>query len=499
MRYLFSFLLFLISFSTVTAQTVEEAVRLSNTNAGATARVLGIGGAFTSLGADFASNYINPAGIGMYRSSEYSLSPGFQFHNSKSSYLGNTENATKNNFNIGQFGMVISRPRRGESKLRAVNYGIGVNRTNNFNTTQYYEAFNRDNSIADFFIEDANGNTVSEINANQGSYANLALSTGIIRPVGTNPTLYNSTLNFAEDTTGNNLGLQQSESITSERAFDSFNLSIGANIEDKLFIGGSIGVPNYRFTKEFDYYERDTEQNVPQLTELNLYIRETTDGSGLNLSLGAIYRATQNIRVGLSIQSPSYLAFESNFQLLLASVIEDYPNEGEVSEFSQTPGEGSLLYAVTTPMRFNLGASYLNAKGFVSADVEYIPHQSTEYFIEDNGIQAIIDYQNDLNNQIKDELSATINLRLGGEYVLNKYRLRAGYALQQSPTEITSTKQTISIGGGYRGGTAFVDLAGLLSLSNETYLPYPLSSETVSNVTFNNTAISIISTFGVKF
>jgi len=499
MRYISIILVSLLFSVNLIAQTIEEAIRLSNTNVGATARVLGVGGAFTSLGADFSSNYLNPAGIGMYRSSEYNISPGFQIFNANSTYRGNAEKIGKNNFNIGQFGMVINRDRGGKSKIKTINYGIGVNRTNNYNQTQYYEAFNNEHSIADFFIEDANGNTVSDINASQGSYANLALSTGIIRPTGVSPTLYNSTLNFTEDTSGVDLGLLQSETITSERAFDSFNLSFGANYNDKLYFGASVGLPNYRFSKQYDYYENDTEGNVPQLTEINLYIAETTDAAGVNLSFGGIYRATDNIRVGLSFQSPTVLSFESNFQLLLISVIEDYPNPGEVSEFSQTPGEGLLLYTARTPMHINFGVSYLNRKGFLSADVEYVPHKNTIYTIEDNGIQEIIDYQNDLNNQITSDLSNTINLRIGGECVIEKFRLRAGYNIQQSPTALKSAKQTFSLGGGIRGNSIYADVVGLYGIYNESYLPYTLSNQTVESVEFKNSIINIVSTIGLKF
>ena len=44
-----------------------DLAQLSQTHVFGTARVMGMGGAFTSLGADLSSMSLNPAGLGMYR------------------------------------------------------------------------------------------------------------------------------------------------------------------------------------------------------------------------------------------------------------------------------------------------------------------------------------------------------------------------------------------------------------------------------------------------
>ena len=52
-----------------------DLAQLSQTHVFGTARVMGMGGAFTSLGADLSSMSLNPAGLGMYRRNEISLTP----------------------------------------------------------------------------------------------------------------------------------------------------------------------------------------------------------------------------------------------------------------------------------------------------------------------------------------------------------------------------------------------------------------------------------------
>ena len=57
---------------------------LSQVNFGfGTARSMSMAGAFTSLGADMASMGINPAGLGMYRSNDFSFSPLMGFQNAE--------------------------------------------------------------------------------------------------------------------------------------------------------------------------------------------------------------------------------------------------------------------------------------------------------------------------------------------------------------------------------------------------------------------------------
>ncbi|HSI91080.1 MAG TPA: hypothetical protein VK927_08185, partial [Adhaeribacter sp.] len=62
------------------AQNEVDALRYSNLSFGGTARIQGIGGAQTALGADASSMNGNPAGLGFYRKSEFTFSPGLNFN-----------------------------------------------------------------------------------------------------------------------------------------------------------------------------------------------------------------------------------------------------------------------------------------------------------------------------------------------------------------------------------------------------------------------------------
>lgn len=75
--------------TSASAQAAGDLLALSQYNYSfSTARSAALGGAFTSLGADLSSMSINPAGLGMYMSSDFGISPSLTWNNMQSTYLG---------------------------------------------------------------------------------------------------------------------------------------------------------------------------------------------------------------------------------------------------------------------------------------------------------------------------------------------------------------------------------------------------------------------------
>src|SRR5579872_4718025 len=84
------------------AQLPEDALRSSWTFPGGTAREQAIGGVMGSLGGDITAAFINPAGLGLYKTSEIVFSPGWRFLTDKGSYLGQTQGGPMaNSFALG--------------------------------------------------------------------------------------------------------------------------------------------------------------------------------------------------------------------------------------------------------------------------------------------------------------------------------------------------------------------------------------------------------------
>src|SRR5665811_755942 len=88
-----------------TAQNVDDALRYSQVFYGGTARFMSMGGAFTALGGDMSSLSQNPAGLGVYRSSEITVTPQLFRINTLAGFNGITSDYLYN-FNLGQIGIV---------------------------------------------------------------------------------------------------------------------------------------------------------------------------------------------------------------------------------------------------------------------------------------------------------------------------------------------------------------------------------------------------------
>ena len=64
----------------------EKALSFSQTQFGGTARMQGLAGAQTALGADLSTTLANPAGLGLFRKSMFTISPALQLSNSNSNF-----------------------------------------------------------------------------------------------------------------------------------------------------------------------------------------------------------------------------------------------------------------------------------------------------------------------------------------------------------------------------------------------------------------------------
>src|SRR5690606_20382703 len=87
MKRIFFICSLLASTASVMAQDPTDALRFSWTTANGTARQQSVGGAGGSLGGELSTAFVNPAGIGFYKTGDFVFSPGYDFHNFKSTYF----------------------------------------------------------------------------------------------------------------------------------------------------------------------------------------------------------------------------------------------------------------------------------------------------------------------------------------------------------------------------------------------------------------------------
>ena len=137
MKRLIYFLFLLGSTLSLSAQTTADALRFSQFGVGGTARTVAIGGAIGALGGDFSVISTNPAGLGIYQGSEFTMTPSFYLSSVDAQLADGGQGAfteDNTNFNFNNIGIVFGKKVVGErSKWRTSNFSIGINRLANFN------------------------------------------------------------------------------------------------------------------------------------------------------------------------------------------------------------------------------------------------------------------------------------------------------------------------------------------------------------------------------
>ncbi len=147
--YLYLLLFILTTATTAYAQEPADALRYSWTTQSGSARNQAIGGASGSLGGEFSNLFVNPAGLGFYKTDELVLTPGYNFYNNKGTYKGSSSVTKQDKFNFGASGLLFSFNNHPREKVRNFTVAFGVNRSADFNSNIFYKGLNNKSSYSE--------------------------------------------------------------------------------------------------------------------------------------------------------------------------------------------------------------------------------------------------------------------------------------------------------------------------------------------------------------
>lgn len=470
----------------VSAQNEGDALRYSNLKQVGTARFTALNGAFGALGADFSTLSSNPAGIALYKRSEISVTPNLYFANSESSYLAKTMDDGRNNFSVGNAGLILTmKPidRLDRSEFQNFQFGFGVNRMADFNNRYIYEGVNTENSLLDAYLE-YSGNMNPEL---LNSYdTRLAFDTYLIDTVAGQPV---PTYVNAYSYIGGFSSALQRKSTESWGSVNEMVFSGGANLSDRFYFGLTLGFPFVR------YYQRTTYTEFNQNTEKDLdnfstYESLETHGSGFNLKIGTIVRATDWLRVGLAYHTPTWY---SNLNDRYYTNMRAYYANGDY--FTANSPDGEFNYDIQTPQRLIASVAVVIGKiGLISADYEYIDYS-------DARLSPTIDFT-EPNDKINRYFGNTHNIRFGTEWNVGPVQLRGGYSYYGSPfkNEINDGQLSSLSGGiGFRDKDFFVDAALSYSLSSLDDYMYGTDNVKVDPASITRQTYNFLITLGYRF
>ena len=496
------------STGTIYAQYAQDALRFSQGNYGSSARFKGLGNAQISLGGDISSIGGNPAGLGMFTRSEFSVTPEFNNIQSQSVYLGQGTKSSLNKGNLNQVGLVFFNPviKRPGSDLNkgilSFVWGVGYNRNNDFSADNTFGGRNNQNSIGDFFTEEANSYGAFPNQLPVGSIARMAFDNFLIDDVGTS-----TTPNYKRATGLNN------DQFYHQRKFGStseFNFSGAMNISNTFYLGASLGLVNVRYGYDAQFSETGVSTLLPQVPtpenaadpqagdNYNVSYRQsqTTDGSGFNAKIGLIFKPVNEVRIGATFQSPTWMHIEDVYSEVVDTRF------GTNVNYTNDPSTSVFQYNVRTPYKGSLGASViLGNNGLLTADVDYVDYGSIKFSNAENNYAPNTITNN--NQDVNDFYTSAVNYRVGGELRFDQLTLRAGYGVNGTPykdDDRNRFKSTYYSGGaGYRINQYYVDLAYQRMETNNTFSPYVLNdfSEPVADAKLKSNNVFL--TFGVKF
>lgn len=197
------------------SQEPADALRYSWLQPSGTARTQAIGGAITSLGGDLTSTFMNPAGLGMYKTNEFVMTPGFSFSNNKADYLGSQGKDSKSGFHFGTTGLIFAAPGSRNGNWRNFSIGLGLNRIANFNSGVRISGTNNQSSYSEKYLEELINDGVTDPNQAAQNYPygpSLAFNTFLIDTV-QGP---NGTVSGYRSLATPQTGVTQSQSITTK-------------------------------------------------------------------------------------------------------------------------------------------------------------------------------------------------------------------------------------------------------------------------------------------
>ena len=467
------------------AQNEVDALRYSQNYYGGTARSLAMAGSFGALGGDFSSLSINPAGIGVYRKSELTITPTILFNNTSTRYLGNTSTEDDYKFLLNNFGLVLTNMTKDDDEWVSYSFGVGYNRLNNFNRDFIMRGTQTSSSLLDWMAVQANIAYFTE--DFDPFYAGLAWDTDLLY-------LDEVADTFTNDIVDDNYGQYQRRSVQESGGIGEYTFSFGANYSDMLYLGATFGLHRLNFSQDVDHFEVDDAYIIEFFDSFTFREHLNAYGTGYTFKMGLIFKPINLIRLGAAFHMPTFYRISEDY---FTSMESNFDPEFPQAEPLFVRSDDNLFdYKVRTPYKL-VGSVGFQIPGFATfnVDYEFMDYRKTNMESQDYGFYE----ENDVIHELYTYAS---NIRAGGEVRLGPIYLRAGAGFYGSPfaelEENRSAYTMIYAGGlGLRSEGFFLDFGYTMRTVEESYYAYVLPSARAADITSQSS--QFIATLGFRF
>ena len=463
MKSFFALVIFLFCVMESNAQNVMDAVLFSHQNISGTARYKGINGAFGALGGDLSAINNNPAGSAIFNESTAAFTASLDAYNNDTYYFEGITGTQDSDLNFNQMGGVfVLNNSNNASSWRKLSFAVNYDRTADFDS-EYSATGNAGNSVASYFLGNAQGFALSDLRLQGGeditsAYRNIGEALGyqaqqgflgfqsfIVEPVNDDP---DNTEYFTTVGQGN---FDQLFTHTSFGYAGKVSFNAAAQYGSRLYLGVNLNA-------HFIDYERNTvffEDNSNSGSGVNSIVFRNnlrTLGNGFSLQAGAIYQLSPSWRIGATYDSPTWYGIDDETSQRLTT-------NGSNGNRVVAPEIVNVFetYNYRTPAKVSGSIAYIFENvGFLSFDYGYQDFSTINF--KSNSVYDFSFQNNGINN----ELQAVTSYRLGGEYRAKQVSFRGGYRFEDSPYKdgfAMGDLTGFSLGLGYDFGNTRLDIA----------------------------------------
>jgi hypothetical protein len=485
-----------LPFSTIYSQEIKDALRYSQTELHGTARFTAMSGAFGALGGDLSAINVNPAGSAVFNNNQFATTMGNYDTKNNSNYFGTATSASGNSFDLNQAGGVfVFKTRNPNNDWTKFSMSINYENTNNYDSSMFSAGTSPTNSVANYFLSYANGVPLSVLE--DGNYATLdngaqqaflGYQGYIINPVANTPNNASYTSNVRS---GGNY--YQENGVYSNGYNGKLIFNSAVQYKDKVSFGISLNSHFTDYVQNSNFFESN---NNPldinyEVKSLNFSNSLHTYGAGFSFQVGTIVKATEAIRLGFSYESPTWYTMQDELSQRLSSISTNSIDALPPDVVDPFVTNYYAPYDLRTPGSLTGSLAYVFGKsGLISVDYKYKDYSCTKFGPENDP------YYRGLNSTMHNALGVSNEVRVGGEYKINNFRLRGGYRFEGSPYNDSKTigdLNSFSGGIGYSFGSIKLDLAyvNVHSTSQEQFFSQGFTERAQINTYKNNFTMTL--------
>ena len=410
----------LLSLITAFAQCADDACLFSQTYYQGTAKAMGMGNALGAVGGDMTAVCINPAGMGVYRSSEFTTTLSLMDNYIGSTYYGTNNGANRMRLSIPNIGYVGAKQKSNFRPLRFTQFGIGLTRTNDFNTNTFCKGINPTSSMIDSYLARIDGWSPDDLHDEFPYEIYPAWSTYLVD-------LYED--EYGEEYYNSPVpqgNIWQGQESEFKGRSEAWTFAGSANYYDRLFLGMSFDLAHIKREGTRTFKESRVDGSDTEFNQWHYREDISSTGWGVNLKAGLIYHATHWLRLGAAFHTPTLYSFDETWQTETESQILS------ITRKCLSP-EANYEYPFISPLKWVGSMAFVvGQRGMISLDAEYTNYGAAKFKADD------YDYS-PTNDAIKVNYGKTFNFRLGSEWLVGNSYLRLGAAYYGSPFGLGET------------------------------------------------------------